>query len=237
LIDRPEGAIERKHQNISAVMRELGRPWISGYKPLGNYQALLERVVIDQLASRPELDRLMQSAVELPAVVPTTVDFSKVRTDNPVWELEASESAKPPQFKAAQRDYLAREASNTSLGLAGEEFVLQYEHWRLYQLGQKRLAEQVEHVSKTKGDGLGYDVRSFDADGRDRYIEVKTTSFGKQTPFYVSGGELSFSKQATDQFHLYRLFEFRKKPQLFDLMGRLDLNCRLDPVSYRADFG
>jgi hypothetical protein len=38
---RTDAAIERKHQNISAILRELGFPYIFGYKPLPNYQQLL----------------------------------------------------------------------------------------------------------------------------------------------------------------------------------------------------
>jgi hypothetical protein len=40
-LDRPEGAIEFKHQNISAILLGLGHPWIEGYKPASNYQAAL----------------------------------------------------------------------------------------------------------------------------------------------------------------------------------------------------
>ena len=83
---------------------------------------------------------------------------------------------------------------------------------------------------------MGYDVLSFDADGRERLIEVKTTTFGKDTPFFVSRGELALSREAKDQFHLYRLFEFRKEPRMFDLPGQLDQHCFLDPVSFRASF-
>src|SRR5690606_16675155 len=38
---RKPGSIERKHQNISAVLKRLGLPWINGYKPLANFQAAL----------------------------------------------------------------------------------------------------------------------------------------------------------------------------------------------------
>ncbi|MDA0219239.1 MAG: hypothetical protein O3B22_06595 [Proteobacteria bacterium] len=37
LTGRSKGSIERKHQNISAVLQELCAPWVAGYKPLGNY--------------------------------------------------------------------------------------------------------------------------------------------------------------------------------------------------------
>jgi hypothetical protein len=49
LDERTEGSVELKHQNISAVLNELGYPYIPGYKPLGNYQSLLFDVIADRL--------------------------------------------------------------------------------------------------------------------------------------------------------------------------------------------
>jgi hypothetical protein len=37
-IGRKPGSIERKLQNVSAVLDEIGIPWIQGYKPLAHYQ-------------------------------------------------------------------------------------------------------------------------------------------------------------------------------------------------------
>ena len=93
------------------------------------------------------------------------------------------------------------------------------------------LADRVEHVSQTNGDGLGYDVLSFDASGKERFIEVKTTSFGKETPFFISRNEVEFSRANDAHFHNYRLFEFRKSPRLFDRAGPVKCNCLLNPIS------
>ena len=41
LSGRSKGSVEFKHQNVSAVLVEMGLPYVEGYKPLGNYQALL----------------------------------------------------------------------------------------------------------------------------------------------------------------------------------------------------
>src|ERR1039458_3458227 len=49
-LGRSHGSIERKHQNISAILIELGWRYIDGYKPLGNYQDLLHDVVAERLA-------------------------------------------------------------------------------------------------------------------------------------------------------------------------------------------
>lgn len=234
---RSDGSIEFKHCNISAAMIDLGFPYLRGYKPRANYQALLATVAVAQVRGQATLDQVALAAVEQPAVMPTQTDFSKVKSEAPARPHRATEPDTAPLFRAVKRDYLERESRNQSLGLAGEEFVVQFEHWRLIELGQQRLADRVEHVSRTKGDGLGYDVLSFDGSGKERLIEVKTTTFGRDTPFFVSRGELALSHGAKDQFHLYRLFEFRKAPRMFDLAGALDQHCQLDPVTFKASFG
>ncbi|WP_242541974.1 protein NO VEIN domain-containing protein [Leptolyngbya sp. Cla-17] len=38
--------------------------------------------------------------------------------------------------------------------------------------------------------GLVLMFDTFEADGRDRFIEVKTTAYGKQVPFFVSQNEV-----------------------------------------------
>lgn len=232
---RSEGSIEFKHSNISAVMIELEFPYISGYQPRFNYQALLMDEVMAQIKGKPVVDKAALAAADLPAVMPEQEDFSNVKSEAPVLAQRVSESFKPV-FRAVKRDYLAREARNQSLGLAGEEFVVHFERWRLIQLGEKKLADRVEHVSQSKGDGLGYDVLSFDLDGRERLIEVKTTSFGRDIPFFVTRGELALSKTEPERFHLYRVFDFRKAPRLFDLHGPLDRYCILDAATYKASF-
>ncbi|QBM26041.1 DUF3883 domain-containing protein [Hydrogenophaga pseudoflava] len=233
---RTDGSIEFKHCNISAVMRDLGFPTVRGYQPRSNYQSLLREVVEAQVTRQTSLDSLALAAVEQPAVSPELIDFSKVVANAPKRQHVATDAAPYRDYAPVKRDYIAREARNTSLGIAGEEFVVRFEHWRLNQLGMTTLADRVEHVSQTKGDGLGYDVLSFDASGRERFIEVKTTAFGKETPFFVTRNELDFSKDAKDHFVLCRLFEFRQAPRLFALNGALDQHCALDPVTYRASF-
>lgn len=237
LHDRSEGSIEFKHCNISAVMIEFDFPPLRGYQPRGNYQGLLREVVEQQLQRFAHLDAIALAAVQQPAVLPELLDFRSVETSAPPRNHVANDAARPYHAHPVKRDYLAREARNQSLGLAGEEFVMHYEHWRLVHLGKPQLADRVEHVSKSKGDGLGYDVLSFEPSGRERFIEVKTTAYSKETPFYVTRGELSFSREASTQFHLCRVFDFRKDPRLFSLKGRLDDHCQLDPVTYQASFG
>lgn len=74
------------------------------------------------------------------------------------------------------------------------------------------------------------------ADYLDRFIEVKTTRYGRHTPFYISDGELRFSEEHAESYYLYRLFGFRKSPLLFTLPGDVGRHVQLQPVNYRAQF-
>lgn len=238
LNNRTESAIELKHQNISAVLQTLGFHWIPGYKPRGHYQALLRDIVEEQLANNKLVDEAAQNAAASPAAVPLVDNFSNVLVEPPKLATAVQQSRPSPYYSSSsnKRDYLEREARNISLGKAGEEFVINFEHFRLHKLGLKKLAGRIEHVSNSKGDGLGYDILSFEPDGQERYIEVKTTAFAKETPFFISRGEVQFAKDHEEQFHLYRLYEFRKAPKLFDLPGSVENHCFINPVSFVCGF-
>jgi Domain of unknown function (DUF3883) len=239
LNNRSDAAIELKHQNISAILMEHGWQNIPGYKPRGNYQKLLADVVAERIMKDRKFDQAAACAAEQPAEVPLLATIKGVLVPPPSVSRSAQLDRTPyvaVKRPVLNRDYIAREARNASLGKAGEAFVLAFEQRRLHDLGKKKLADKVEHVAVTQGDGLGFDVRSYDENGRERFIEVKTTAWGKETPFYISQNELEFSKAVPEQFHLYRVFDFRKSPRLFDMVGAVERNCLLDPISYRGGF-
>jgi len=59
--NRTNSAIEYKHQNISAVMIELGLPYIRGYTPMGNRQEALAIEIQRRLQADPALLSRLQS--------------------------------------------------------------------------------------------------------------------------------------------------------------------------------
>lgn len=232
---RTDGSIERKHQNISAVLIEMGVPPIVGYKPLTNYQQLLFDVVAELFDLRPDLKEALMTEATMPAVVPSVehiLDAEVPPPDAKEYDYQRR-SRETPRIRKAF-DYLKLDASNKSRGTAGEEFVVRFEQARLSRLGKDRLAAAVEHVARTRGDGLGYDVLSFDVNGRERLIEVKTTAYAATVPFFVTRNEVEFSREAAAQFHLYRVFDFRARPRLYQVAGEIERSFALDPVQYVA---
>lgn len=237
LVNRSEQAIEFKHANISAVLIELGFPYISGYKPRGNYQQLLREEIETRLQVEQNLQLAVAQIVEEPvAIAPNVGNVADVivpMPERPRTEHVYERPAAQPRV-ARRVNYLEREARNASLGLAGEKFVLEVEHRRLWDAGARRLAERIDHVSQTRGDGLGFDILSFEANGRERLIEVKTTRFGQHTPFFVSQNEVEVSEMKSSEYALYRVFAFRERPQLFVVPGALRETLDLQPFQYRA---
>lgn len=237
LAGRSRGSIEFKHQNISAVLIELGYPYVEGYKPRSNYQELLREVVVYRLTNDAVLPALVHQVVERPVNKPPEIDdLLNILVPAPEPDkADRTHRTRPAVARMPRRpNYLEIEARNRSLGAAGEELALQFEQRRLWSAGKKSLAEKVEHVSRTKGDGLGYDIESFEESGKPRLIEVKTTRFGAMTPFFVSRNEVRVSAERSDDYCLYRVFDFRAQPKIFTLPGAIDASCDLDPVEYRA---
>lgn len=235
LANRSEGSVEFKHQNISAVLINLGQFYIKGYLPRNNYQKILEDKVLEYLIKKPTFENQFKKFAEKEVIEPITkVNFEKfvqeVTISSRVSEPEAAYLHKNP----IKINYLEREQNNRSLGLSGEELVIEYEKWNFIRLGKEKYAEQIRWVSKEEGDGAGFDILSKNLDGKDKYIEVKTTKLSKENPFFFSRNELLFSQSHADKYNLYRLYNFTDDPKMFIRNGSLDQICNMTPMNFKA---
>lgn len=74
-----------------------------------------------------------------------------------------------------KQDYDALYKKRKRIGDRGESIVFQYERKRLEDEGKPKLAKKVDHVSD-RSDKEGFDILSFETDGKEKRIEVKATS-------------------------------------------------------------
>jgi hypothetical protein len=236
LNNRSEGSIEFKHQNISAVLNNLGKPSIKGYLPRNNYQRSLGKEIVQYIFANPWLEvEFEKFAMEKFIHTPLPLDFSNILDTPPVpgkFREPLPAYTKSP-FKV---NWIQKEQENQSLGLYGEQFVMEFEKWDLITQGKEKLAEQVRWISKEEGDGAGFDILSRNYNGTDKYIEVKTTKLGKETPFYFTKNELEFSKQKAANYHLYRLFNATQHLKIFKKTGSFLEMCNHMPVLYKGFF-
>lgn len=236
LNDRTHGAIERKHGNISAVLLQLGRTYIPGYKPFWNYQSTLREVILERISELDALGSLMETYnQQIIDVDPRKIEYNK-------WLEEAPEGSnvfnEPTGFyRTSKRDYIEQEQRNKSIGDSGEELVYNYEKWRLEELGKFSLIKKIEWVSKDKGDGAGFDILSKNTDGSDRFIEVKSTTLGKETPIFFTKRENDFSETNPDQFHMYRVFNLKKRPKMYQYQGAFSsYGMNIESMTFKGSF-
>jgi hypothetical protein len=119
------------------------------------------------------------------------------------------------------------------MGKVGEELILEYERALVKSYG---IQKEVEHTSKEKGDGLGYDILSFDENGQPKYIEVKATSGHCFAPFYITANELHCSETYPNNYYLYRLHSYNSinhSTIFYQMKGPLTEFCN-NPVLYKA---
>lgn len=159
-------------------------------------------------------------------------NFGDIQVDVP--EHSGRKVQSPKTARVSKKNYAEQDARNRKLGEAGERFVLEFERHKLRLAGRADLAERVVWASQEIGDGLGYDIVSFSEAEEELLIEVKTTQGGSATPFFLSSNEVVVSRDKSDQYLLYRVFDFSKAPKLFVLAGSLEEKLDLQATSYRA---
>jgi hypothetical protein len=233
---RSEGSVEFKHQNISAVLINLGQPFIKGYLPRFNYQKILEDKVLDFLIQNIEIEKhFKQFADKEDLTYKIPLNFEEFIIEPPNSGI-FKEPIAIYERNPIKVNYLEREQKNSKLGYVGEEIVLNYEKWYLQTIGKENYGDQVIWISKEQGDGAGFDILSRNQNGTDKYIEVKTTKLTKETPIYFSRNELEFSIKHSKDYHLYRLFNIEEKPRMFKKNGDLNSICYSIPLTYRGYF-
>ncbi|MFP5231565.1 MAG: DUF3883 domain-containing protein [Acidobacteriota bacterium] len=230
-IDRNSGSIEFKHQNISAVLDELGLPWIPGYKPRSNYQKSALPSAIDRyLTEHPAIFKLVPA---VPAIPPSPAEMF---VSPPV--LSTTNDKMPERLRRLVRkfDPMERDHHNYALGKAGEEFVVNLERRELAGAGRSDLARKVRWVADVDGDGAGYDVLSFDLTGRERLLEIKTTNGSARTPFFLSRNERDMAMERPKDWCIYRVHLFANTPRIFAIAPPLENAIHLRPDTWRASF-
>lgn len=181
------------------------------------------------------------SGVLLPALSPTYSSPVKPASKQVLVESEKPKPRKkisqPSKRDRAPIDWAEREQRNRKLGLAGEKLVLEYEKQKLIEAGCEDLAEKVLHIAEVNS-AAGYDIESFCLDTFEKiYIEVKTTTGGASTPFYISQNEVNVSEFLGDSYRVYRVYGYSADTDVlkfFCANGSVEYNFQLECQTFKA---
>lgn len=227
LTGRTVKSIERKHSNVSAVMHLLGLRLVSGLQPLPNFQKSLIDAVEQELTARSSLPEW---------TIPTANDLvlTEISTSVPGGIATTPTGREAVRRLISKFDPAERDKANRALGRLGEQLVFDHECRKLLTANRPELARKVRWVSEEDGDGAGYDISSFEIDGKERLLEVKTTNGGDSTPFYISENERAFSDENHDSFRLVRVYQASSAPGAYIAQPPLTDHFMLNPINYRA---
>lgn len=110
------------------------------------------------------------------------------------------------------------------IGREGEAKVIEFEKEKLRNANRPDLAESVKTSDEKNGNV--FDIYSFDENGREIFIEVKTTELGSSHPFILTEKQIAASEKFKDRYRLYRVYQVRGAAEFFVLKGPLSVNSQ-----------
>lgn len=136
-------------------------------------------------------------------------------------------------------DYIEKQQFNSGIGEKGEKLVLQNEIAKLKKWGlSDGLIQKVRRVS-LESDDYGYDILSFDKEGREHYIEVKTTTKDvKKFSFIITQNELEKAKKYAEHYSVAIVFDILDRPKIW-YMGNPFIEepsmVNIKPIKYSVE--
>lgn len=160
-------------------------------------------------------------------IIEESKDIQKIKTKR------QKESTKPVKI-----DFNKINEAKTDFGRKCEEIIYEYEKQRLIREGREDKANEVIWASKEIGDGLGYDIESFENQNgtyEKIYIEVKGTDKKDTEPFDVTINEILVSEKYKEKYYIYRIAKANtKNPVFYKVKGSISENFELTAVKFKA---
>jgi hypothetical protein len=136
------------------------------------------------------------------------------KSSNPKVNPENKEKVKLPKARKVFWEKINQHRNN--IGKAGELLVFELEKNKLYEMGKPELVAKIVHVAVELGDGLGYDIKSFDEDENEIFIEVKS-SVKDNGDMFLSRNELNTIKEKDEKYYIYRISNLDIDEKSYDL--------------------
>lgn len=112
--------------------------------------------------------------------------------------------------------------------------MFKFEYDRLCQVGRRDLAKEMDWPADRGEDHRGYDIRSFEPGGEERFLEIKTTNGHARTRFWLPRTQYEVAAQNPSTHRVRRVFHVQNGAEMFDIKPPLGAGLRLIPDKYLA---
>ena len=127
---------------------------------------------------------------------------------------EAKEKVYSPKKSKNNKKNIIPTKPSKRVGRAGEEHVYNFEYKKLMDKGREDLAKQIVKQYEDLSFFPGYDIKSFNEDGEEIYIEVKSTVSKGKDYFEISDNEVLAAKSLKDSYFIYQVTDALANPKI-----------------------
>lgn len=146
-----------------------------------------------------------QNAIEKLENADNSLKYSLIHKEEEGINIDLSALEKKGKSKKVYKgDWDLLNSLKNSIGQFGEQIVLHEEAVRLNQMGFKNL--KPFHASKEIGDGLGYDIISYNTNKEEIYLEVKSSTKNNHGSIGFTANEIKMMKQLQNKYYIKLVF-------------------------------
>ena len=177
---------------------------------------------------------------DLIKVNPSFIDVENIGFGKITESVKDSKNTSNTKTEKSRRNFVKENALKVQRGEYGEQIVLKFEKEKLQKCNRQDLASKIKQVSKDDN-SAGYDILSYDEEGNEIHIEVKSTEekYSPETVFYISKGEKEKS-ETLENYYLYRVYDITSKnPIILKIENPaqyFDKEIQLIPTNYQVYF-
>lgn len=127
---------------------------------------------------------------------------------------EKKEKVYSPQKSQNNKKNIFPKKPSKKVGNAGEEHVYKFEYNKLVNIGREDLAKEIVKQYEDHSFFPGYDIKSFDENGNEIFIEVKSTVSKKKDYFEISDNEVLAAESLKDSYFIFQVTEALSNPKI-----------------------
>ena len=168
----------------------------------------------------------------------------EVPTFSPLPIVTSNETPKKEKKKLSKNNSDIANKNTTptkNVGLAGEEHVYEKVVHDLKQNGKDELANRVIKQYENMSEFPGYDMKSFDCEGNEIYIEVKSTKGKKNESFNITVNEVNAAKKFSGSYYIYPVTDALAEPKISHVVPDPiacinEKRLSFEPITYNMSF-
>ena len=136
-------------------------------------------------------------------------------------------------------DYSEQQRISQEIGDLSEELILRNEVEKLKAWGSSDDVLSKVRRGSLESDDYGYDILTFDKEGREVYLEVKTTKVNRTDfSFIITRNELEHAKIFGDRYSIVIVLDVLNKPRMWYMgnpFAEEPSKIKITPTQYRVD--